>query len=112
VKIGGGVRQRCCLLPILFNLFSECLTKEALDGFGDFKIGGQIINAVKYGDDLVLLAKEEMVLQDMIDKVIEVGRCYGMEVNVEQTKVIRISRQPFPVETYDRPKTTGECGSF
>ena len=54
--------------PILFNLYSECLTKEALEWFGDFKIGGQIINTLKYADDLVLLAKEEKnVLQDMID---------------------------------------------
>ena len=52
---------------ILFNLYSKCLTKEALEGFGDFKICGQIIHTVKYADDLVLLAKEEKVLQDMID---------------------------------------------
>jgi hypothetical protein len=31
----------------------------------------------------------------MIDKVIEIGGCYGMEMNVEKTKVMRISRQPF-----------------
>ena len=37
------------------------------------------------------------MLQDMIDKLIENGRCYGMEMNVEKTKVMRISRQPFPV---------------
>jgi hypothetical protein len=34
----------------------------------------------------VLLPKEEKVLQDMIDKLIEIGRCYGMEINVEKTK--------------------------
>jgi len=28
---------------------------------------------VKYADDLVLMAKEEMVLQGMIDKLIEIG---------------------------------------
>jgi hypothetical protein len=34
----------------------------------------------------------------MIDKLIEIGRSYGMEMNVEKTKVMRISRQPFPVK--------------
>ena len=34
----------------------------------------------------------------MIDKLIEIGGCYGMEINVEKTKVMRISRQPFPVK--------------
>jgi hypothetical protein len=67
-------------------LYSEYLTKEALEGFGDFKIGGQIIQTVKYADDLVLLAKEEKVLQDMIDKLIEIERCYRMEMNVKKQK--------------------------
>jgi hypothetical protein len=80
VKIGRGVRKGCCLSTILFNLYSECLTKESLEGCGDFKIGGQIIHTVKY--ELVLLAKEEKVLQDMIDKLIEIGGCYGMKMNV------------------------------
>jgi len=69
-------------------LYSECLTKEALEGFGDFKIGGKIIHTVKYADVLVLLAKEEKVLQDMTDKLIEIGRCYGVEMNVEKTKIM------------------------
>jgi hypothetical protein len=85
------------LSPILFNFYRECLTKEALDGLGDFTIGGQIIQTVKYADDLVLMAKEETVLEDTIDKLIEIGRCCGMEVNVEKTKVMRISRQPSSV---------------
>jgi hypothetical protein len=74
VKIGAGVRQGCSLSPILFNMYSEYLTKEALEGLGDFKINGQIIHTVKYADDLVLLAKEGKVLQDTIDKLIEIGR--------------------------------------
>jgi hypothetical protein len=43
----------------------------------------------------------------MIDKLIKIVRCYGMEMNVEKTKVMRISRQPSSVT-----KTTGECGMF
>ena len=69
-----------------------------MEGFGDFKTGGQIIHIVKYADGLVLLAKEEQVLKDTIDKLIEIGGCYRMEMNMEKTKVMRISRQPFPVK--------------
>ena len=58
------------------------------------------------------MAKEEMVLEGMIDKLIEVGRCYGMEMNVEKTKVMRISRQPSPVTIMINQKATGECGMF
>jgi hypothetical protein len=49
-------------------------------------------------DDDVLLAKEEAVLQGMIDRLIDTGRCCGMEVNVKKTKVKGISRQPSPVQ--------------
>jgi hypothetical protein len=43
----------------------------------------------------VLLAEEEMVLQDMINRLIEIGRCYGIEINVG--KINRISREPYPL---------------
>ena len=70
--------------PVLFNLYSECLTKDAMDGLGDFNIGGQIIQTVKYADDLVLMAKEETVLQGITDKLTEIERCYGIEINVKK----------------------------
>ena len=63
-------------------------------------------------DNLVLLAKEKKVLQDMIDKLIEIGRCSGMEMNVEKTKVMRISRQPFPVEIMIDQKQLENVESF
>ena len=53
---------------------------------------------MKYADDL-LLAKDEKVLQDMTDKLNEIGGCCGMKMNVEKkNKVMRISRQPLPVK--------------
>jgi hypothetical protein len=40
-----------------------------------------------HADDLVLLAKEETMPQGMFDRLIEIGRCYGMDVNMEETKI-------------------------
>jgi hypothetical protein len=74
------------------------LTKKALEGFGNFKIGGNLIRTVKYADDLVILAKGETVLQGMIDSLIEIGGGYGVIMNVGQAKVLRISRQPSPIK--------------
>jgi hypothetical protein len=71
VKTGRGDRQGCCSSPILLNLNSEYLTKEAIKGFGDVKIG-QVIRIVKYADGLVLLAMEGTVLQGMIDRLIKI----------------------------------------
>jgi hypothetical protein len=34
----------------------------------------------------------------MIDSLNEIGRRYGKEMNVEKTKVMRISRQPSPMK--------------
>jgi hypothetical protein len=53
---------------------------------------------VRYADDLVLLAKEQMVLQGMTNRLTEIGRSYRMEINMEETNVMRISKQPSLVQ--------------
>ena len=53
---------------------------------------------MKCADDFVPLAKEETVLSSMTDRLIKIGRCYGMQMHVETTKVLRISRQPSPIQ--------------
>ena len=51
VKIGRGVRQECCISPILFNLYGQYLVKEALAEVGDFKIERRIINQARCAND-------------------------------------------------------------
>jgi hypothetical protein len=34
----------------------------------------------------------------MINQVIEIGKCYGIEINAEKLQVMRISRQLLPVK--------------
>jgi hypothetical protein len=93
-------------------LYSKCLIKEVLEGFGDFKMGGQINHTVKDADDLVLFAKEETVLQDMIDKLIVNwkmlwnGNECGKDKSNENFKTTVVCKY------YDRSKATRECGIF
>jgi hypothetical protein len=54
---------------------------------------------VEYADNLMLLAKAEAVLQGMTERRVDIGRCYGMEMNVGKTKGMRISRQPSREQT-------------
>jgi ABC-type uncharacterized transport system ATPase subunit len=41
---------------------------------------------VKYADDLVLLAKEQTVVQGTLNRINETGRRCGMEMNVEKLR--------------------------
>jgi Reverse transcriptase (RNA-dependent DNA polymerase). len=40
VKIGRGVRQGCCMSPLLFNVYGEYLMKEGLLIRSDLKMIG------------------------------------------------------------------------
>jgi len=106
LKLGRGVTGYC-LSSIVFSWYSEYLTKEALEGF---RIEGQIIRSLKYADGLVLCTNEEVVPQGVVERLIDIGSCCGMETNVEETKVMRMPRQTILYTDYDRSSTAGVCG--
>jgi len=61
-----------------------------LDGLGDLQIRGEVISTVKYAYDHVILANEETVQRGFIDRMIEIGNWCGIEMSMEETKVMRI----------------------
>jgi hypothetical protein len=61
------------------NFYGEHLTKEDSEGFYNLKKKTNL--TLKYADNIVLLDKEEMAEQDMTDRLTEVGRWSGMEMN-------------------------------
>jgi len=63
-------------------------TKVSLEVFGDFKTG-QVIRTVKYADGHVVPTEIDTMLQHMLDRLIEIGKCYGMEMTVGKTKIMR-----------------------
>ena len=61
--------------------------KEALVEVDDFKIGGRIINKVRFADDTAIIAKIQGELQDMVNKIGWQGKEYGKEINIDKSQV-------------------------
>ena len=60
-QIGKGVCQGCTLSPCLFNLYAECIMRNAgLDeALAGIKIAGRNLNNLRYADDTTLMAESE-----------------------------------------------------
>src|SRR4029077_15710394 len=56
IKVERGVRQGCIISPLLFNLYSESMIRDAMQGVEGIKINEQNITDVRYADDAVLVA--------------------------------------------------------
>ena len=95
-KIKKGVRQGCILSPSLFNLYTEQIFREVEDMQG-VMVGGVNINNLRYADDTALIAESAADLQELINAVNDKGKPYGMEMNVEKTKSMVVSKMsPVP----------------
>jgi hypothetical protein len=59
---------------------------RAATGIGSSRVRrlriGHVISTVKDVYDLVLLAKEGTVIRGVIDRLTEIGKCFGMGMNV------------------------------
>ena len=89
--IGRGVRQGCTLSPLLFNLYDEAMKREAMDMEKGVKVGGYLINSVRFADDKAMIANSERRLQQLMDNINRVTKEYGMKINVKKTKAMCIS---------------------
>ena len=58
-QIGKGVYQGCILSLCLFNLYAECVMRNAglEEAQAGIKIAGRNINNLRYADDTTLLAE-------------------------------------------------------
>ena len=61
--------------------------QEALTEVGDFKIGGRTINKFRFADDAAIIAKTQEELQDMVNRLVNTGRKYGMEIYIDKQNI-------------------------
>lgn len=84
-----GVRQGDPLSPIIFNVVIHKMLQQLPQD-----VGGTIINAKAYADNLLLFASTQMGLQQMIDQVHKYLRDCGMSVNIDKSMTITIKAAP------------------
>ena len=93
--IGRGTRQVSSLSPILVNIYSEAMLRDALSGVNEgIRVGGHLIKTVRFADDQATLASSVKGLQLMMGKMQENSGEYDMKINVKTTKVKKISKRP------------------
>ena len=52
---------------------------------------GQVINKARFADDSAIIAKTQEELQDMVNKLVDTGRKYGMEISIDKSQVMTVS---------------------
>ena len=76
--------------PCLFNLYAECILRNAgLDeAQAGIKIARRNINNLRYADDTTLMAESEEELKSLLMKVKEESEKVGLKLNIQIIKIM------------------------
>ena len=76
--------------PCLFNLYTECILRNA--GLDETQAGiknaRRNINNLRYADDTTLMAESEEELKSPLMKVKEESKKTGLKLNIQKTKIV------------------------
>ena len=89
-QIGKGVHQGCMLSPCLFNLYAECIMRNARldEAQAGIKIARRNINNLRYADDTNFMAESKEELKSLLMKVKEESEKPGLKLNIQKTKIM------------------------
>jgi Reverse transcriptase (RNA-dependent DNA polymerase). len=74
--------------------------------------GERIINKVRFADDTAVIAKTQEELKDMVNRLVDTGRKYGMEINIDKSQVMWVSRSNEPLQIKVNSRVLKEVDHF
>ena len=81
-KIGRG----CPMSPEEFNIYIEALLKKVMEHQEDcVRVGGRIVQAVRFAENQAMVANSNAGLQRIMDTLNKTSEEYGMMINLKQT---------------------------
>ena len=90
----NGVKQGCVISPLLSNIFQNDLHDIFRENSCDPIILGDItLSSISWADDLILISKSQKGLQKCLDNLNEYCCKWGLEVNIDKTKVMVLSKR-------------------
>ena len=90
-EVNEGVRQGCCLSPLLFIIFMDKIIRQA-NMQENVELGEVVMNILAYADDLILAANSVSELQGNVDGLNAACEEFGMKISVGKTKVMHVGK--------------------
>lgn len=98
IKIGKGVRQGDTISPKLFTLALEGVFKCLNWDHMGINVDGVQLNHLRYADDIVLIAKDDNELKQMMHDLLVQSNKIGLKMNLNKTAVMSNDSSPIVIE--------------
>ena len=92
IESSSGVKQGCCLSPLLFNTYVNDIHSIFNPDCDPINFENIQLNSLSYADDLVLLSESPQGMKNCLKALENYCSKWGLNVNPKKTKVIVFNR--------------------
>ena len=92
-KALNGVKQGCCMSPVLSNIFQNDLHDIFDEQCDPITISSVLVNSISWADDLIMASTSKIGLQECLNRLSAYCQKWGLEVNILKTKIMVFSNK-------------------